>query len=88
MATTDARNNKSLLRAFETLGNTQTVGDFLDSVPDLSVADGRLIVDQAMVLIDQLYAHLPLKRARLNARRASVRNCRVLAGPSGSCNES
>jgi hypothetical protein len=64
MAKSDARENKSLLGAFEALGNTQSVREFIGSVQDLSLSEKELIVDQAIVLIDQLYAHLPLKRAR------------------------
>lgn len=37
--------------------------EFLDLVPSLSEADRRQIIDQALILMDELYVHLPLKRA-------------------------
>lgn len=40
-----------------------SVAEFLDSAPPLADAQKRLIVEQALVLMDQLYVHLPLKRA-------------------------
>lgn len=64
MAISDARRSKSLERAFTKLGETQSVQEFLDSVPDLDLGDRERIVDQAIVLVKDLYAHLPLKRAR------------------------
>ena len=38
--------------------------DLLHRDGDLTLGDRRLIVDQAIVLLDQVYVHLPLKRAR------------------------
>jgi cytosine/adenosine deaminase-related metal-dependent hydrolase len=40
------------------------LGDLLAWKGDLTLSDRRLIVEQAMVLIDQIYVHLPMKRAR------------------------
>ena len=36
---------------------------FLKSVPPLTVEDRKVIVRQALILIEHNYAHLPLKRA-------------------------
>lgn len=41
----------------------QPVGQFLDSIEPLTAAERRTIVDQALVLMEQAYVHLPLKRA-------------------------
>ncbi len=40
------------------------LGELLDRRGDLTLADRRLIVEQAIVLLDQFYVHLPMKRAR------------------------
>jgi hypothetical protein len=45
------------------LGNIQTLAQFLSSAGKLSPADRLIIIDQAVVMIDQTYVHLPLKRA-------------------------
>jgi hypothetical protein len=37
--------------------------EFLDTPDALSVEDRRVVIDEALVLIEQLYVHLPLKRA-------------------------
>src|SRR5829696_4851378 len=37
--------------------------EFLATTGDLSLEERQLIVDQALVLIEQFYVHLPLKRA-------------------------
>jgi Peptidase family S41 len=44
-------------------GSNDTLGTFLAAAEPLSNDERRAIVDQALVLIDQLYVHLPLKRA-------------------------
>jgi Peptidase family S41 len=44
-------------------GEERTLREFLDAAPALSTDERRQIVDQALVLIEQLYVHLPLKRA-------------------------
>lgn len=36
---------------------------FIGDAPDLTLEEKRLIVDQALILMDELYVHLPLKRA-------------------------
>ena len=64
MSRFDARHSTSLEHALADLGDTQSVSEFLDSIPALSVALKTTIVDQAMVLVGELYAHLPLKEAR------------------------
>jgi hypothetical protein len=46
-----------------TLGATITLQEFLTTTSELTLEERRLIVDQALVLIEQLYVHLPLKRA-------------------------
>ena len=45
------------------LGALSTLPEFLDTVGELTLRDRRRIIDQAMVLIEQAYVHLPLKRA-------------------------
>lgn len=40
-----------------------TVGDFLGQVTPLTDEEKKLLISQAMVLMDELYVHLPLKRA-------------------------
>ncbi len=42
---------------------TQPLADFLSAAGTLTLADRRLIVDQALLLLEQNYAHLPLKEA-------------------------
>lgn len=64
MANYDARDSKSLIDAWDLLGETQSLSGFLASIEELDAENRELIVDQAFVLIDQLFAHLPLKEAR------------------------
>lgn len=45
------------------LDGSLTVPDFLAGAGTLTLAERRLIVDQALVLLDQNYVHLPLKIA-------------------------
>jgi hypothetical protein len=40
-----------------------TLGAFLATVSDLSAGDQKQVIDGALALIDQVYVHLPLKRA-------------------------
>jgi cytosine/adenosine deaminase-related metal-dependent hydrolase len=40
------------------------LAELLEREGDLTLAERRLIVQQAMVLLDQVYVHLPMKRAR------------------------
>ena len=44
-----------------------TLPELLERDGDLTLADRRLIVQQAIVLLDQAYVHLPMKRARYAA---------------------
>jgi hypothetical protein len=46
-----------------TLGATITLQEFLTTTSELTLEERQLIVDQALVLIEQFYVHLPLKRA-------------------------
>jgi len=46
-----------------TRGATMTLQEFLTRTGELTLGERRLVVDQALVLIEQLYVHLPLKRA-------------------------
>ncbi len=64
MGNYDARDSKTLRAAWAALGNTLGVNELLDSVDSLNLKQKELIVEQAIVLIDHLYAHLPLKQAR------------------------
>ena len=45
------------------LGAIITLPDFLATVGELTPAQRRTIVEQALTLIDDVYVHLPLKRA-------------------------
>ena len=45
------------------LGTIQTLPEFLETTGGLIQDDMVGLVNQALVLIDDLYAHLPLKRA-------------------------
>jgi C-terminal processing protease CtpA/Prc len=42
---------------------TVTLQEFLTTTSELTTEERQRIVDQALILIEQLYAHLPLKRA-------------------------
>jgi hypothetical protein len=44
-------------------GATATLGEFLAGAGNLSLAQRKLLVDQALVLLEQNYVHLPLKVA-------------------------
>jgi hypothetical protein len=53
-----------LLAAMEAqLGATQPLPAFLAKTGALNLAERQQVVDQALVLIEQVYVHLPLKRA-------------------------
>ena len=45
------------------LARSSALGDFLDSVEELGQSERAILVDQAIVLIESFYVHLPLKRA-------------------------
>lgn len=45
------------------LGKVTPLGAFIASATPLTIDERTMLVDQALVLIDQLYVHLPLKRA-------------------------
>jgi hypothetical protein len=45
------------------LGNVQTLAEFLSTTGELIRSERLTIVEQALVMIDQTYVHLPLKRA-------------------------
>ncbi len=45
------------------MGATQTLPQFITTVGQLSSAERELVIDQALVMIEELYVHLPLKRA-------------------------
>lgn len=45
------------------LGEIQTLAQFLSAAGQLTLEDRLTIIDQALVMIDQTYVHLPLKRA-------------------------
>lgn len=63
MANYDARDSKSLRDAWAVLGETQSLSEFLASVEELDIKDRERIVDQALVVVDELFAHLPLNAA-------------------------
>jgi hypothetical protein len=45
------------------LGAVQSLPDFLATAGELSLDDRRQLINQALVMIEQVYVHLPLKRA-------------------------
>jgi len=45
------------------LGAVQTLSSFLSTTGKLSLGDRKKIVDQALVLLEDIYVHLPLKKA-------------------------
>src|SRR5258708_32864044 len=45
------------------LGDIETLADFISNTGQLTRQDRLTIVDQALIMIDQAYVHLPLKRA-------------------------
>jgi C-terminal processing protease CtpA/Prc len=47
----------------EHFSGAQDLPTFLDSAGELTIEERKLIVEQALILLDQNYAHLPLKRA-------------------------
>jgi C-terminal processing protease CtpA/Prc len=47
----------------EKLGAVTSLPEFLATTGELSTAERAVLVDQALVLIEDLYVHLPLKRA-------------------------
>ena len=47
----------------EHMGATQTLTEFLTTAGELSFDERDLIIDQAMLMLEALYVHLPLKRA-------------------------
>jgi Peptidase family S41 len=49
--------------AASNLGSTQTLPQFLASAGKLDLDEQRLIVDQALTMLQDVYVHLPLKRA-------------------------
>ena len=47
----------------ENLGASQTLREFLATVGQLTPGDRQSIVDQALAMIEQVYVHLPMKKA-------------------------
>jgi hypothetical protein len=45
------------------LGATQTLADFMKTAGELTLDQRATIIDQALVMLDEFYVHLPLKRA-------------------------
>lgn len=45
------------------LGAVMGLPEFLETTGELTIAERRTIIEQALILIDDLYVHLPLKRA-------------------------
>ncbi len=45
------------------LGAVQTLSSFLSTAGKLSITDRKTIVEQALVLLEDIYVHLPLKKA-------------------------
>ena len=55
--------NRANSAADTNLGGTITLQEFLTRTSELTLEERQEIVDQALVLIEQFYVHLPLKRA-------------------------
>lgn len=55
---------KALEKAFKKLGKVRPVGDLALMQQTLTGDDRVLIVDQALIIIEQLYTHLHMKRVR------------------------
>lgn len=51
------------LAVSENLGATQTLSEFLATVGELTPKEREQIIDQALVMIEEIFVHLPLKRA-------------------------
>src|SRR5947209_3846207 len=45
------------------IGPTRTLREFIATAPALNQDERGLVVDQALAMIEQVYVHLPLKRA-------------------------
>lgn len=45
------------------IGQPQSLRDFLETTGELTLAERQQIVDQALLMLEQVYVHLPLKRA-------------------------
>ena len=45
------------------VGPLQTLGDFRDTAGELTIEERGQIAEQALVMLEQIYVHLPLKRA-------------------------
>ncbi len=56
-------NESSDYRRSAALGAVVTLPEVYETAGRLSIADRRLLIDQALVLFDEFYVHLPLKRA-------------------------
>ena len=68
------------------LGNVQPLPAFLASAGALTLEEQRLVVDEALDLIQQLYVHLPLKRAMhaidpVQSLRLLARQLAIATGP-------
>lgn len=63
-AGTDPRTARTLGAAFAKLGKVRPIADLATMKNDLSAEDRVLIVDQALIVIEQLYTHLQMKRVR------------------------
>ncbi len=63
MATTNPPNNVERAAVEKNLGKIQTLPDFLKSANELSLDDRDKLIEQALVMVEQFYVHLPLKRA-------------------------
>ncbi len=59
--------SESMMRAAEAanphLGAIVGIPDFLETIGELTAPERRTIVNQALTLFDDVYVHLPLKRA-------------------------
>lgn len=61
---TDPGTAEALGAAFAKLGKVRGIADLASLKNDLSAEDRVLIVDQALIVIEQLYTHLQMKRVR------------------------
>ena len=66
-------------RSRRAAASSSSLSEFLATAGTLTVDDRKLVVDQALVLLEQNYAHLPLKMAMHAVN--PVQRLRVLRDP-------
>ena len=59
----DEANEAAKKAVLENLGAVQTLAEFMATAGKLKLEERDQIIDQAIVLLEDFYVHLPLKRA-------------------------